>query len=147
MADLPHPWDLYARLQSSLWHERRVDDRSWGNEAGMTHILNSPAGCPPTQHEVKRVVATTRRRERYRDSRRTPMPEDVATPHPECGLHARHELATIQSNLDDRDWKLLTAAAIGFDYKEISRTRSTPQGALRVRVSRLRRELATLIGA
>ncbi len=74
MADLPHPWDLYARLQSSLRHECRMDDRSWGNEAGMTYILNSAAGCPPTQHEVKRVVAATRRRERYRDSRRAPMP-------------------------------------------------------------------------
>jgi hypothetical protein len=113
MADLPRPWDMYAGLQNSLRRQHRVGDRSWGAEAGMAHILDAPAGFQPTQHDVAQVVANGRRRERYLDCRRAPMPEDVGTPHPEGALHARHALAAIQRNVSDCDWQLLTAAAMG----------------------------------
>jgi hypothetical protein len=145
MADFPPPWDMYASLQSSLRRQHRVGDRSWGTEAGMAHILNVPAGSQPTQHEVDQVVANGRRRERYLDSRRASMPEDVAAPHPEGALHARHALGAIQRNVSDCDWQLLTAAAMGTDYGEIARTTPARPGALRVKVLRLRRELTALI--
>lgn len=144
MADLPHPWDMYASLQNSLLHQHRAGDRSWGTEAGMAHILNTPAGFPPTQCEVDQVVANDRRRERHLDCRRTPMPEDVATPHPEGALHARHALAAIQRNVSDNSWQLLTDVAIGIDYEEIARTTPARPGALRIKVLRLRRELLAL---
>ena len=38
MADLPHPWGIYARLQHNLRREHRIGDRSWGTEAGMDYI-------------------------------------------------------------------------------------------------------------
>jgi len=144
MADLPHPWDMYASLQNSLRHQHRAGDRSWGTEAGMAHILNTPAGFPPTQCEVDQVVTNDRRRERHLDCRRTPMPEDVATPHPEGALHARHALAAIQRNVSDNSWQLLTDVAIGIDYEEIARTTPARPGALRIKVLRLRRELLAL---
>jgi hypothetical protein len=111
----------------------------------MAHILNAPAGFPPAQYEVDQVVANDRRRERYLDCRRAPMPEDVATPHPEGALHARHALAAIQRNISDCNWQLLTAAAIGTDYEEIARTTPVRPGALRIKVLRLRRELLALV--
>lgn len=144
MVDLPHPWDLYASLQNSLRHQHRVGDRSWGTEAGMAHILNTPVRFPPTQREVGQVVANDRRRERYLDCRRAPMPEDVATPHPEGALDARHALAAIQRNVSDNSWKLLTDVAIGTDYEEIARKTPARSGALRIKVLRLRRELLAL---
>jgi hypothetical protein len=111
----------------------------------MAHILNAPAGFPPTQQEIDKVVANDRRRERHLNGRRGPMPEDVATPHPEGALDARHALAAIQHNVSDRDWQLLTATAIGTDYEEIARTTFARSGALRIKVLRLRRELLALV--
>ena len=110
----------------------------------MTHILNPPAGILPTEQEVKQVVANERRRERRRDSRRAPMPEDVASPHPEGALHARHVLLAIQRNISDPNWQLLTAAAVGTDYEEIARITNARAGALRIKVLRLRKELLAL---
>lgn len=144
MADFPHPWDMYASLQNSLRHQHRVGDRSWGTEAGMAHILSTPAGFPPTQREVDQVVANGRRRERYLDCRRTPMPEDVAAPHPEGALHARHALAAIQRNVSDNGWQLLTDVAIGMNYEEIALTMPARPGTLRIKVLRFRRELLAL---
>jgi hypothetical protein len=111
MADLPHPWGMYARLQNNLQREYRVGDRSWGTEAGMDHILAS--GVPPTEDEVNQVIATGRRRERHRGSRRESLPEDIATAHPEHALSARSELAAIRRKVGDRNWDLLTALAVG----------------------------------
>ena len=111
----------------------------------MAHILNTPAGVPPTQHEVDQVVANDRRRERYLDCRRGPMPEDVATPHPEEALHARHALAAIQHSVSERNWQLLAAAAIGTNYEEIAQTVCARPSALRIKVLRLRRELLALV--
>jgi hypothetical protein len=128
---------MYASLQNSLRRQHSTNDRSWGTEAGMAHILNAPAGFPPTQHKVDQVVANARRRERYLDCRRAPMPEDVATPHPEGALHARHALAGIQRNVSDQNWKLLTVVAVGTDYEEIARVALARPGALRANTNPL----------
>jgi hypothetical protein len=142
MAGLPHPWAIYARLQTNLRSDHRVGDRSWGAEAGMNHILESASGAPPTEDEIKQVIATSRRRERHRGSRREPLLEDIATAHPDDALTARSELAAIRRQVGDRNWELLTAVGIGSDYKEISIAGSVPPGAVRVRVLRLRTSLA-----
>jgi hypothetical protein len=142
MADLPHPWAMYARLQTNLRRDTRVGDRSWGTEVGMDHILVSASGAPLTEDEVNQVIATGRRRERHRGSRRAPLLDDIATAHPEGALTARSELAAIRRRIGDRNWELLTAVGIGSDYKEISTAVSVPPGAVRVKVLRLRASLA-----
>jgi len=142
MADLPHPWAIYARLQTNLRRDYRVGDRSWGTEAGMDQILESAAGAPPTEDEINQIIATSRRRERHRGSRREPLLEDIATAHPDGALTARSELAAIRRRVGDRNWELLTAVGTGSDYKEISIAGSVPAGAVRVRVLRLRASLA-----
>src|SRR5271165_5974285 len=103
MADLPHPWGMYAHLQNNLRREYRVGDRSWGTEAGMDYILDSASGLPPTEEEINHVIATSRRRERHRGSRREPLLEDVATVDPEGALTARRELAAIRRAVGDRN--------------------------------------------
>ncbi len=142
MTDLPHPWAVYARLQTNLRRDYRVGDRSWGTEAAMHHILEAASGAPPTEDEINQVIATSRRRERHRGSRREPLLEDMATAHPEGALTARHELAAIRRKVGDRNWQLLTAIGIGSNYKEISIAVSIPPGAVRVKVLRLRASLA-----
>jgi hypothetical protein len=135
---------MYARLQNSLRRDHQVGDRSWGTEAGMDYILESASGAPPTEDEVNQVIATSRRRERHRASRREPLLEDIATAHPDGALTARRELAAIRRKVGDRNWKLLAAVGIGSDYKEISITMSAPPGAMRVKVLRLRASLAAV---
>jgi hypothetical protein len=142
MADLPHPWGMYARLQTNLRRDYRVGDRSWGTEAGMDHILESASGAPPTEDKVNQVIATSRRRERHRGSRREPLLENIATAHPEGALTARSELAAIRRKVGDRNWVLLTGVGTGSDYKEISIAASMSPGAIRVKVLRLRASLA-----
>jgi len=142
MADLPHPWGMYARLQTNLRRDHQVGDRSWGTEAGMDHILESDSCALPTEDEVNQVIASSRRRERHRGSRREPLLEDTAIAHPEGALIARSELAAIRRKVGDRNWELLKAVGIGSDYKEISIAVSLPPGAVRVRVLRLRASLA-----
>ena len=144
MADLPHPWGIYARLQHNLRREHRIGDRSWGTEAGMDYILDSVSGSPPTEEEVNRVIATGRRRERHRGSRREPLLEDIATAHPEGALSARSELAAIRRKVGDRNWDVLEALAMGSSYQEVSKAMSMPLGATRVKVVRLR---AVLVAA
>ncbi len=144
MVDLPHPWDMYASLQNSLRHQHQVGNRSWGVEAGMAHVLNATEDFSPTQQQVDQVVANNRRRERYLESRRAPMPEDTATLHPEGALDARHALVAIQRNVGSNSWQLLADVAIGTDYREIGRTTLVRPGALRIKVLRLRRELLAL---
>jgi hypothetical protein len=142
MADLPHPWGMYARLQTNLRRDCQVGDRSWGTEAGMDHILQSASSAPATEDEVNQVVATSRRRERHRGRRREPLLGDIATAHPEGVLTARRELAAIRRKVGDRNWELLSAVGIGSDYNEISIALSVPPGAVRVKVLRLRASLA-----
>ena len=142
MADLPHPWGMYARLQNDLRRNHQIGDRSWGTESGMEYILKSAFVAAPTEHEVDQVIANSRRRERHRGSRREPLPEDIATAHPDSALTARHELAAIRRKVGDRDWTLLAAVGTGSNYKEISIAMAIPPGAIRVKVLRLRASLA-----
>lgn len=138
MVALPHPWGMYARLQADLRHDHWVADRSWGTETGMAHILESAPAAPPTEEEVERVIANSRRRERHRSSRREPLPEEIAIADTESALTARSELSAIQRKIGDRNWQLLAAVGIGSNYKEISIAESMPPGAVRAKVSRLR---------
>ena len=142
MADLPHPWGIYARLQNNLRRNPQVGDRSWGTEAGMDYILELASGVPPALDDVNQVIASSRRRERHRGARRDSLLEDIATAHPEGALTARSELVAIRRKVGNRNWKLLTAVGIGSDYKEISVAVSLPPGAIRVKVLRLRASLA-----
>lgn len=142
MAELPHPWAIYARLQNNLRREYQVGDRSWGIEAGMNHILESLAGAVPAEDEVNKVIATGRRRERHRVARRDPLLDDYATAHPDGALTARSELAAIRRKVGGRNWDLLAAVGIGSSYKDISAAMSLPQGLIRVKVTRLRATFA-----
>jgi hypothetical protein len=141
MADLPHPWGIYARLQSNLRNNHQVGDRSWGTEAAMNFVLES-ASDAPSDHDVRLVVATGRRRERHRIARREPLSEDFATAHPDDALEARSELAVIRRRIGKANWDLLSAVGAGSSYKEISAAMAIPQGVARVRVVRLRVQLA-----
>lgn len=142
MAELPHHWAMYARLQENLLRNHRVDARSWAIESGMDHILETVSDATPTQIELDRVIATSARRERHRCSRREPMLDDIASTHPEDALMARSDLMAVRRRVGEHNWELLTAVGMGTAYDEIAAAASRPASTVRVKVQRLRASLA-----
>lgn len=142
MLELPYPWGMYARLQNSLRRNNILGDRSWGSEAGLDYILDLASVAPPSEEAVKKVIATSRRRERHRSSRRGPLLGDYPTANPDCALAARSELRAIRRKVGDDNWAVLMAVGLGSSYKEMSVAMSETPGNLRVRVLRLRASLA-----
>lgn len=147
MAELPHPWGAYARLQE-LSRRPSLDDRAWGYEAGLDLILASnPAANRPFQNEIDRAVASGARLERYRTRLRGLYLHDPELANPGTGMEAfeaQEVLRHIQDNVAASDWALLWELAQGHEYAEMAQQRSITAGSLRVRVLRLRRSLVDL---
>jgi hypothetical protein len=141
MADLPHPWGDYARLQAKLVHRQQVDDRSWGLEAGLGRLLAEP-NQRPTEEAVDRAVRSENRRERHRAQlRRVHLAIEDCMADPEGAAAARQALRAAQVQVSHEDWALLCAVGEGRDYGELAAGRGVSAGYLRVRVLRLRRGL------
>jgi hypothetical protein len=144
MAELPHPWRIYAQLQSALSRSYCVNNDSWGIEAGLEIILTSPPDIsPPTDQDILRAINSKRRRE-YRRSklRLRHLRPDEDKPDPEQALVARSELRRVSSQVRYSDWVLLRALALGDDYAAIAEKTGSRPGTARVRVLRLRKQLA-----
>lgn len=144
MADLPHPWDTYARLQAELSNGHRLTDQSWGTEAKLDAILLSlQTKTAITSNDLKRTAASERRRERHRAHLRLVyLGDDDMGAAPEEMLAAREGLRILQSRVLSQDWSVLCQLAEGYSYADVAaRMHSTP-GALRVRVLRCRQQLA-----
>ena len=143
MAEIPHPWRAYARLQQQARQSRRADARSWAFEAGLDYLLEDSGRADKGDEGVARAVSTARRREAHRDGtlRRVAV-EWNNPPHPEAALHARLTLETIRSRLTGPDWDILCEVGSGRSYDEIAAVRGGTPGGSRVRVLRLRRTIA-----
>jgi hypothetical protein len=142
MMNLPYPWDLYASLQAKLARRQQVDDRSWGLEAGLDHLLAEP-NRPPSEEKLDRTVRSENRRERYRAQlRRVHLALEDCEADLEGEVAARQALRAAQVQVADEDWALLYAVGEGRDYGELAAARGVSAGHLRVRVLRLRRGLA-----
>lgn len=142
MADLPVPWRTYARLQTQVSGSRRLTSLTWGAEAGLDFILASASHTPPTPEEVGRTVAGAARRERHRAGLRAAHfghEDTILDAEDRC--HARQRLRVIEASTDSTDLELLYAVAAGNGYSELAAAGHGTEGALRVRVLRLRRRL------
>jgi hypothetical protein len=140
MAELPHPWGAYLRLQSQLKEHTCIDDLNWGLEAGLNSIVNTPkvavASCV-SDGAITRAVASEARRERHHAHlRRKHLVQSEAGHDPRQMLEARSNLRAIQSLVSASDWDLLVALGEGREYQELG-----APGRLRVRVLRLRHDL------
>lgn len=147
MAELPHPYGAYERLQDHSRSKTRLDHEYWGTDAALEALLNEPPGESVMQcADIERVVSTTARRERYRASLRATY---AATEQPaEDALHraseARQIMEIIQRRVANDDWMLLRAVAEGQKYAVLAERRGVTAGSLRVKVYRLREELAAV---
>jgi hypothetical protein len=140
MSDVPPEWDAYARLQDRLARCSTVSDHTWGLESALTKTLDELGN---DGFDADRAVRTAGRAERYRAAlRRSDPPAIVPAPAtPDNVMLASEELALIQASLSRRDWFLLKAIASGHEYQMVAVIMGVAMGALRARVSRMRRDL------
>jgi hypothetical protein len=142
MAEIPHPWRAYARLQQQVGQSIRADTRAWALEAGLDHLLGVPAGVAEGDENVVRAVSTARRREAHRGGALRRHAEAWSGPrHPEAAVHARLALEAIRSRLAGSEWDILCDLGAGRSYDEIAEARGGTPGGCRIRVLRLRRTL------
>lgn len=142
MLKLTYPWSAYERLQDKLARSHRVDDRTWGLEAGLNRLL---AGGFPAPEEVDRTVRSAGRRERYRAQlRRVHLAFEDKTQNPEDVFDSRCRLRLLLAQITLKEWALLRAVAEGHKYNELAAVERVAPGTLRARVLRLRRTLIAL---
>ena len=137
MAELPHPWGAYLRLQSRLDRSSCLNDHNRALEAGLDGILEAVTiNAVFADTDVARAVASEARRERHRAQlRRRYLSPNEPTIDPNGLVEARSALRLIQRAVTASDLTLLTQVAAGQEYGELG-------SRLRVRVSRLRKKLA-----
>lgn len=160
MADIPHLWEAYARLQGKLSSTNCITIGAALEEA--LNVVHQPDFRPESANEtdLRRVAATAARKERHRALlRRRAQAQalsDAAATHAddqgEIGIgarslddamHARRELARLAATLREPDWDLLTGVAAGVSYDELASQHASTSSALRSRVCRLRQTMAT----
>ncbi len=158
MAEIPHPWGAYVRLQSKLSTTTSII-YAGSLEAALNVIHQSDFSTEElSEDDMLRLAANAARQERHRSKLRrqaqaAALEEETAArgndddgvstgaPSLDDQLHARLELRRICSRLPDDDWDLLTAAAAGVPYNELAVSHASTSTALRSRVCRLRRAL------
>lgn len=161
MAEIPHSWATYERLQSKLASTDCITAAAALEEA--LNVVLQPDFRPEAiaDADLQRLAESAARRERHRASLvRDVIAERIAAaaaaaPSEESGdvefdagprslddeVHARRELARLKSMLREPDWELLTGVAAGLSYEELAAEHAVSPAALRSRVCRLRRAI------
>jgi hypothetical protein len=148
MADLPHQWRAYARIQLQLSRCTRLGYRAWGLEAGLNFLLRPEAET--SESELERTMAAAARRHRYQSALirrdRGSANDDEADPRSISeAVGAQQALRRIRSSVSETDWFALTSLAEGSGYADLAEPLGTSIGALRVRVFRVRNQLYALV--
>lgn len=146
MADLPHPWNIYARHQAKLLRGRQTSGENWGTEAALDRILLTvEESIPVTEDDLARTAASDRRRDRKRTLLRLVyLRADEVGADPSNSLAARDTLRVACSLVSNRDWRMLCQLAEGHSYAEVAGQMGSTPGGLRVRVLRCRKRLTAI---
>lgn len=159
MADLPHPWGIYAQYQASLARRSSVDDISWGLEDGLDAICEGGVQMNGVltnidANDVHRNMTTGARRERYRAAllRRHAVEQAgsdrwfaAAATDGRALVEARSELRHLKRRLRPADFTLLVQCAEGRGADELAKRRGVSAAAVRARISRSQRLAAKLV--
>jgi DNA-directed RNA polymerase specialized sigma24 family protein len=143
--DIPESWRPYARLQRSLSNRNRLDEQTWGLEAGLDHFLEIQALSLPASDQdasIERAIANGRARERHRLCLRNRFLVIAEAVDPEPMLRDRERLNRLFARLDTTERKILYATAFGYNSAEISGASAIKPATVRKRIDRLRRRLA-----
>jgi hypothetical protein len=140
MADLPHPWDAYASIQSQLSADPKCGDRSWGLEQALNQIVLLQ---PPLRADVAKVQATAARRARYGRALISKYEADLICEGPSLigQLEARSDLGRLRRHLAPADYAILISQTLRH------RSSGLQTDAQRARLSRARRRARRLMAA
>lgn len=159
MAEIPHVWEAYERLQRKLSSKNCIVTGAALEEA--LNVVHQPDFRPEstTEANLLRAAATAARQDRHRALlrrrfRAEALGDNAATDNDEGdvsigalslddAIHARRELARLAAALSEPDWDLLTGAAAGISYDELALEHGATSSALRSRVCRLRQSITT----
>ena len=147
MAELPHPWRAYVRIQQQLSGCTTLGHHAWGLEAALNALVGPEVVC--SESELSRAIATAERRHRHRCAQLRryagDVHEEVSPPDliPDS-LNAEQILQRIRSVITDVDWSAVRAIAEGGSYADLAKALETSSGALRVRIARARRQMSSL---
>lgn len=142
MKNLPYPWDHYLREQTALAVSCTTGTRSRRLEDRLNRRLDNIGHEPPTEAQLDRAAAHANRRDRHRASLHLVYLTPANQGHCLDGVYeARQQLQAMCSRVNADDWRLLLAVGEGREYSEIVGGRAASEGALRVRVLRLRQLL------
>jgi hypothetical protein len=127
-----------------LARRRRIDDHTWGLEAGLNQLVND-LDQPCSEANAARAIRSESRKERHRAALRRAYllpPESIHDGH-EVSLQLRVAEATVTKP----DWALLCALGAGHSYDELTEHFGASPGSLRIRAMRLRRTIRTVAGS
>jgi hypothetical protein len=143
-----YAWLRYADLQQRSARAEELSDYSWGIEAALNYLLGViEAGAKPSSQSdldaaISRAIASGARLRRSRSLalRKWLVPPDSLSTN--SATEATIELDRIGRALKAADAMILLDAGLGYTDREIAFRHTSSPGAVRVRLSRLRRNLA-----
>ena len=148
MTILDYAWLRYADLQQRSRRAEELNDYSWGIEAALTYLLrvietgNIPFSQSDLDAELSRAIASGARLRRSRAlalRKWLVSPDSLST---NSAAEASIELDRIGLVVKESDVEILLDAGFGYTDREIASRHTSTPGAIRVRLSRLRRKLA-----
>lgn len=125
-------WGAYAHLQTQLRRRARVNDQTWGLEAGLDDLLLNPQADPSA------AVERGRARERHRRLLRTRYLHPDEAHDTKQDLEDRETLRLILTIPDPVDRVIALATACGHTSPEIGAVLGLSPAATRKRLDRLR---------
>ncbi|WP_057461202.1 hypothetical protein [Pseudovibrio sp. POLY-S9] len=146
MEDQSVDWAEYARIQEELKKSKTSNDRQWGLEYAHNAILGDIVkGNSFDRSDVERRIRSGARRNRYRTRllRLQPIAWQPENTDPSVAFESRSALKMLQAEVDDFD--LIEKVAKGYNYDELATHGNDAVGALRKRVSRIRKRARTLL--
>src|SRR4051812_29566488 len=102
-------WGAYEHIQGFLSRSQTVDDKSFGLEAALNHLLE-PRGA---DGDAARAVASAARRERHRTRARRMRLSYQPQPSVLDRIDALLALRRIRDSVSKEDWTLLLGVGIG----------------------------------
>lgn len=148
MADLPHPYGAYLRLQNLSDKNTCLDGEYFGQDAALEALLSPESISAAEAVDVERVSANAARKERYRAALRAKNLAGDELGDPDVvhrAVEAREIIRAVEQQVaNEDDWDLLQAVAEGEPYFKLAVDRGVSEGSLRVRVSRIRHAVVAI---
>lgn len=148
MKNLAPQWQDYARIQREA-DRSRTNSRYWAVDDAADVVLDWIKASPETSASNDATIRNLfsnraqkyRRRAQILHHQLVPVAAGVTVPSVSEQVEAMAELDRLRGIVSEADWDLLVAIAEGESYADLADCLGDSVGALKMRVSRLRKQL------